>query len=373
MSEFYIGLMSGTSIDSIDAALIAIEPDGTTRFVQAHSHPIDTTLKQDIYHLCHTDNANLDRVGACDRQLGELFAAATLVLLKQAGLQTCAVRAIGSHGQTIRHRPNQAHGGPFTWQIGDPNVIAVGTGIDTVADFRRMDMAAGGQAAPLAPIFHQALFGSGEVNRTLCNIGGISNVTWLPADGDICGFDLGPGNALMDAWVLRHRDLPFDADGQWASSGQINEDLLRLCMAHPFLAQTGPKSTGREEFNMAWLEPLIAQSASQDSPVNIQATLLEFTAQSICQGLGQQFLGQEFFVCGGGAHNKALMQRLGELVAPATIATTQSLGIAPDWVEACGFAWLAHQRLQRQPGNHPQVTGAQSLQILGGVYAAGGR
>ena len=370
MTNLYVGLMSGTSIDGIDAAILAIEPDNQAHLVHATSYPISNSLKQDIYHLCHTNEANLDLIGACDRQLGELFAQATKAVLTEAKMPANTIRAIGSHGQTIRHRPGKADQGPFTWQIGDPNIIAHRTGIDTVADFRRMDMAAGGQAAPLAPIFHRALFGTSDKNRTLCNIGGISNITWLPTDENLCGFDLGPGNALMDAWIQRHRNLPYDAEGQWASSGQINTQLLSRCLAHPFLAQTGPKSTGREEFNLTWLDGLIDALAIADSPQNIQATLLEFTAQSIAQGVSQEYLGEEFLVCGGGARNKVLMHRLTELMAPAAVADTNLLGIGPDWVEACGFAWLAHQRLCRQPGNHRQVTGASNLKILGGVYAA---
>lgn len=367
MTDLYLGLMSGTSIDSIDAALIEHSQDEIFNFVKAINLPIGSRLQHDIFHLSHTQTANLDLIGACDRAMGELFADAALELINEAGVSSQDVRAIGSHGQTIRHRPTPDSQGPFTWQIGDPNIIAHRTGIDTVADFRRMDMAAGGQAAPLAPIFHQALFGASNLDRSLCNIGGISNVTWLPANGEIAGFDLGPGNMLMDGWVRRHKNKPFDHNGQWAQAGSVNPNLLQKLMSHPFLALPPPKSTGRETFNLAWLDSALTEF--DISPQDVQATLLEFTAQSIAQGMGTRYLGQEFYVCGGGVQNKALMNRLAELLDPARVASTDSLGFNADWVEACGFAWLAYRRLKGLSGNHRAVTGASKEKVLGGLYS----
>ncbi|BFM09032.1 anhydro-N-acetylmuramic acid kinase [Halioxenophilus aromaticivorans] len=370
MTELYIGLMSGTSIDSIDAALISVNSEQIT-LLDSHSHTFPPALKQHIHHLCHADQASLDLIGACDREIAEHFAKATLALLAKSNLTASDITAIGSHGQTIRHRPSQEHQGPFTWQLGDPNIIAFKTGITTVADFRRMDMAAGGQAAPLAPIFHQALFGSGDVNRSLCNVGGISNVTWLPASGEIKGFDLGPGNALMDCWINHHRQQPFDANGQWAAGGTVLPELLARFLQHPFLLLPPPKSTGREEFHLHWVNELVSQLSHEPSPQDVQATLLEFTAQSIVTGITQHCPSAELYICGGGAHNGALMTRLNQLLPGVAVGTTDEIGIAADWVEACGFAWLAHQRMHRLPGSHTAVTGAAKACVLGGIYVAG--
>ncbi|WP_317933391.1 anhydro-N-acetylmuramic acid kinase [Halioxenophilus sp. WMMB6] len=365
--ELYVGLMSGTSIDSIDAALVEIS-EHQTQLLSALSYPLQQPLKQQLLTLCHDQQVDIDLFGACDRQLAQHFASASNSLLTQAGVDAAEVKAIGSHGQTIRHRPSGSHGGPFTLQIGDPNIIALCTGIDTVADFRRMDMAGGGQAAPLAPIFHQAFFQSREQNRTLINIGGMSNVTWLPRTGDIRGFDLGPGNALMDAWIDQHRQQPFDRDGQWAASGTVISELLDRLLSHPFFSLPAPKSTGREDFHLGWLNELLAALPTTPRPADVQATLLELTAQSIVAGIKGEFLGEAVFICGGGAHNRTLLERLSQLLAPVPVTTTNDLGIAPDWVEACGFAWLAHRRLAGLAGNHPAVTGADQFLVLGGVY-----
>jgi len=363
----YVGLISGTSVDSIDAALVRIE-DHRIELIHALSYAIEPELQQLILELCHADQVRLDLIGTCDRMLGEHFGAAAQEVIASGGVAPDAIRAIGSHGQTIRHRPDVEGGGPFTMQIGDPNIIAFTTGVDTVADFRRMDMAASGQAAPLAPIFHRALFGASDHDRTLCNIGGISNVTWLPSSGEILGFDLGAGNALLDGWIGRHKNLRFDRDGLWAASGQVQQDLLAAMLQHPYLALPPPKSTGREDFNLSWLDSVLGKLGHGVAAEDVQATLLEFTAQTIASGIRTDYLGRELFVCGGGAHNKQLMQRLAELLSPVPVSSTLDLGIAPDWVEACGFAWLAHQRLEFQPGNHPAVTGARALRVLGGLY-----
>lgn len=367
MRQRYLGLMSGTSIDSIDAALIEYRA-GQFSFLDALNLPIDQSLRQSLLELCQATTVDLDLVGACDRDLGQLFADSALQLLHQAKLKPSDVRAIGCHGQTIRHRPTTADRGPFTWQIGDPNIIALRTGIDTVADFRRMDMAAGGQAAPLAPIFHQALFGTADCNRTLLNIGGMSNVTWLPTEGDIKGFDLGPGNALMDGWIARHLKQSYDHNGNWADGGTADPELLARLLNHPFFGLAPPKSTGREDFHLQWLDSHIAAISKTITAQDVQATLLELTAQTIAQGIQSGYLGEELYVCGGGAHNTALMSRLTALLTPTPVASTDQLYIAPDWVEACGFAWLAHQRIAQLAGNHSAVTGARTHHILGGLY-----
>ena len=369
MAHYYVGLMSGTSIDSIDAALIKLD-NCETSLCHAITFPIPPELRTQLLSLCHDVEASIDQIGASDRRIAELFAGATLALCNQAGVARTSIRAIGSHGQTIRHRPSQEFGGPFTWQIGDANIIAAKTGIDTVADFRRMDMAVGGQAAPLAPLFHQALFGSDTIIRTIINIGGISNATYLnPATG-ITGFDLGPGNSLMDTWILRHLSKPFDGNGDWAATGQVHPQLLNELLTHPFFAKLPPKSTGREDFHIDWLDQNIAALASPPSSADVQATLLELTAQSIVNGIGDDYKGNEIYICGGGAFNKALMARLQQLFAPTPVADTCILGIAPEWVEAAGFALLAHRRLEKIPSNCPSITGSSRATILGGLYCA---
>ena len=365
--QFYIGLMSGTSIDGIDAALVNID-DHHTQLIHAISTPIASSLQQQLLAFCHDSTAEIDQLGACDRALAEHFAAAVDELCQQAQIAHDRIRAIGSHGQTIRHRPDSQHGGPFTWQMGDPNVIAYLTGIDTVADFRRMDLAAGGQAAPLAPLFHQAFFSNPNTNRTIINIGGISNATWLAEQGELTGFDLGPGNALMDAWTTQHTGAAFDNNGQWAASGKAHQGLLEELLKHPFFAKPPPKSTGREDFNQTWLQRHLSEFDLE--PVDVQATLLELTARSICQGLKPDYLGQEVYVCGGGAYNGTLMHRLQSLLENVPVGDTRKLGIAPDWVEACGFALLAHRRLECIASNCPSVTGSRKASVLGGLYIA---
>lgn len=375
-SELYIGLMSGTSVDSIDAALVSFSSNGDdTNFslVGTHSHSLPPELQKQLLNLCHLDQVALDDIGVADHQLGQEFANAVGELLAKYKVAHSGVTAIGSHGQTIRHRPSWPNQRRFTWQIGDPNIIAFESGIDTVADFRRMDFAAGGEAAPLAPMFHRAFFANAEKSRSVINIGGISNVTWLPISGPLIGFDLGPGNALMDGWIKRHQSRPYDSGGQWAQSGICNSALLEELLRHPYFKAPPPKSTGREDFHLNWLDQTLKQTSERLAAEDVQATLLELTAISIKQGLGTDYLGDEVFICGGGANNTALMKRLEQVLHPVPVAATSALGIDPDWVEACGFAWLAHQRLLRRPGNCVTVTGAQEPVILGGLYSSKAR
>ncbi|SFR83494.1 anhydro-N-acetylmuramic acid kinase [Marinobacter daqiaonensis] len=365
----FIGLMSGTSMDGIDAVLVRFGDRGP-EILASHSQPFPSPLLQILTRLSQ-NSGTPDDLGYSDHLLGEQFAQAVHGLLNITdGITAADIRAIGSHGQTIRHQP----GGntPFTLQIGDPNVIAERTGITTVADFRRRDMAAGGQGAPLVPAFHHAAFSSSRENRVLVNIGGIANITWLPAgkasaDG---GFDTGPGNGLMDAWCQKHKDHPFDMDGHWAMTGTVTNDLLQHFLADRYFRKQPPKSTGKEYFNLGWLNSNLATYAKVPE-ADVQRTLLELTATTIANQLPES-RPLSVFVCGGGAKNRALMARLGELTSGDDIhlATTGDLGIDPQWVEAAAFAWLARETLEGRPGNVPAVTGAKGERILGAIYPA---
>jgi len=364
----YIGLMSGTSIDGIDAALVSIPLNGRLTLLASHQHPFPAALRNSIQALMLPGPDEIEREGELDVQLGRLFADAAKTLLAKSGVSASSIRAIGSHGQTIRHRPHAAY--PFTRQIGNPSVVAEDTGITTVADFRARDLAAGGQGAPLVPAFHQWFFRKPGTNRAIVNIGGIANITWLPATdgGLVLGFDTGPGNTLLDQWIARHRNEPYDRDGAWAASGRVQNDLLARLMADDYFAKAPPKSTGREHFNLAWLEQ---QFAGKLAPEDIQATLAELTAASIAQGL--KSLPEkidEIYICGGGHHNRHLLARLQAQLPGMPVASTETLGLDPDWVEAAAFAWLAHQTLAGHAGNLPSVTGARHPVLLGGIYLA---
>lgn len=364
----YIGLMSGTSADAIDAVLVALPANGPLKLLASHGHPIPEPIKQTIHSLVLPGPNEIDRLGALHTELGELFAAAALAVLRAGKLTAKDVRAIGSHGQTLRHRPTGTF--PFSLQIGNPSVIAERTGITTVADFRARDIAGGGQGAPLVPAFHQYLFHSCERSRAIVNIGGIANVTYLPADNaqPVLGFDTGPGNTLLDAWARQHLGKPHDETGQWAGGGHPSNTLLEKLFTDPYFSAPPPKSTGREYFHSGWLTQKIPTGLR---PQDVQATLAELTARSVTDAI-RRFLPacDEVFVCGGGAHNRDLMERLRVRLKPLPLATTETLGLAPDWVEATAFAWLAHQTLEGQPGNLPSVTGAQRPVVLGGIYKA---
>ena len=368
-SELYIGLMSGTSVDSIDAALVRIDATGC-ELLASHDHPIPDQLRRQLIELCQPSDNEIDRMGEADSELGKEFASAVIALLKTAGLSCEAIRAIGSHGQTIRHRPAYRH--PFTLQIGDPNTIAQRTQITTVADFRRRDIAIGGQGAPLAPAFHRAHFGSSDYNRAIINIGGIANITYLGRDGDYLGFDTGPGNSLLDAWITQQLNRAYDANGNWGASGSAIPELLAALLSHPYFSQPLPKSTGREDFNLDWLNSILADASittEQYTAVDVQATLLEMSAQSIIREVKQLPAPvDEIYICGGGAYNGALMARLQSLLPSIPVSDTAPLGIAPEWVEAAAFAWLASQTLAGKPGNLRQATGAHSEVILGAIF-----
>ena len=369
--NYFVGLMSGTSADAIDAVLV--QPGQPPKLIATHSLPLAANLRHQIHSLCLPGDNEIDRMGSLDVELGQQFALAVDQLLAKANCSAADVVAIGSHGQTIRHRPphNKTAGShAFSLQFGDPNTIAQLTGITTIADFRRRDMAAGGQGAPLVPAFHRAIFASAEQNNLIVNIGGMANVTWLAATGEVAGFDTGPDNVLMDAWIQRWQGQAFDRDGQWAASGRVQGQLLESLLAHPFFQLRAPKSTGREEFHLDWLDNCI-RPLGDIAPADVQASLLALTATSIAreaQALSQAH--KRVVVCGGGAYNSGLLKALAEALPGDQLCTSAELGIAPEWIEAMAFAWLAEQTLKRQPGNLCAVTGAAQEVILGGIYYA---
>jgi anhydro-N-acetylmuramic acid kinase len=367
----YLGLMSGTSVDAIDAALVTIPAVGPLTVRATHRHAIPEDIQQSVHELTRSAAATLDQLGELDVQLGRLFAEAAQGVLVRSGLRAGEIRALGSHGQTVRHHPAGAH--PFTLQLGNPSVIAELTRITTVADFRARDVAAGGQGAPLAPGFHAAQFRSPATDRVILNLGGIANITYLPSASaqPVIGFDTGPGNTLIDQWIYRHQQQRFDRDGAWAASGQISGALLERLLADPYFAVAPPKSTGREHFHLDWLQGHLAALGQVPAAQDVQATLLELTARSVARALAGFVPGvRELYVCGGGSHNRALMAALAERLPEMTLQTTEALGLHPDWVEAAAFAWLAHQTLEGLPGNLPSVTGAKRAVILGAIYRA---
>lgn len=366
-ASLYVGLISGTSADGIDAALLAVSsPAGgaTPRIAVRHARttPYPAGLRDTILRVSQADaRLDLDEFGALDTAVGEAFAQAAVALLEDAGIDVSEVRAIGSHGQTLRHRPRPPH--RFTLQVGDPNVIAERTGVDVVADFRRRDVAAGGEGAPLMPAFHAAVFGASDETRAVLNLGGIGNLTLLPPTGPVRGFDTGPANGLMDAWCLEHIGTDYDAGGTWGAGGHVLPRLLQRCLADPWLALPPPKSSGRDQFHLGWLRTRLE---GDEAPQDVQATLVEFSARSIVEALrATQPTTARVIACGGGVHNTALMARLAALLPDTIVESSAVHGIDPDAVEAAGFAWLAWQTLDGRPGNRPEVTGAAGPRVLG--------
>lgn len=368
MGEYYIGLMSGTSMDGIDAALVEFG-ESSLEVLQTHKHDYPqgllTPLAQAKLDSRLRDPADVD---ALDRQVGESFRDAANALLAKAKVHPAEIAAIGSHGQTLRHEPNATN--PYSLQVGSGTIIATGTGITTVNDFRSADVALGGQGAPLAPAFHEWLFRRAGVTRVVLNIGGIGNITVLPADASAAtGYDTGPGNTLMDAWMREHNDQPFDPDGTWAASGTVNDALLHRLLDDPYFAAQPPKSTGFEHFNLDWLR---AARIETMAAADVQATLCELTATTIADSVSLSAAADcEVLVCGGGVHNIELMRRLARGLSRCRIGTTAAAGLDPDWVEAAAFAWLAMRRLQDLPGNLPAVTGASAATVLGTIHTAG--
>lgn len=366
---YYIGLMSGTSMDAIDAALVRFNGD-SFELTAYNQFPLTEDIRVPVREL--TADSKQSEIDKYHNILGNLFADAVLRIIKQAGLSGNDIRAVGSHGQTILHLPDADP--PRTLQIGDASVIADNTGLTTVADFRRMDMEAGGQGAPLAPALHACLFRSAESNRCILNLGGIANITILPADPStaVTGFDTGPGNGLLDDWNRLHNKTNMDENGTWALSGTPDIDLLKRLLADPYFKRSFPKSTGRDYFNLQWLQQQLDKLGTPVEPQDIQATLLQFTITSIADAIKPLAVKiAELYLCGGGTHNTALVAGLGEQLPGITITSTQNLGLDPDAVEAVTFAWLAKQRLEGKPGNLPSVTGARKAVLLGTIFEPG--
>jgi anhydro-N-acetylmuramic acid kinase len=372
--ELFIGLMSGTSLDGVDVALVEFNVEFNAEFNQTqnvhqpqvlHTHflayPAD--LRSTILALQHPTTNELETTALVGNRLARLYAEAVNQLLTKIGLPADSIVAIGCHGQTIRHRPELG----FTLQIGNPALLAELTNITVVADFRSRDIAAGGQGAPLVPAFHHAIFSNSQVNRALVNIGGIANITYLSKLGEVFGFDSGPGNMLLDAWIKQHQNLDYDANGAWASTGKVIAPLLSEMLADPYFKLAPPKSTGRDLFNDAWLATLLANTGYL--PQDVARTLVALTAHSIHDALLQHCDGvDEIYLCGGGARNGLLKDCLQTLLGSVKVDTTDTLGIGVDWLEAIAFAWLARQCLQQQTANLPAVTGAKGARILGAIY-----
>ena len=367
----YIGLMSGTSLDGLDAVLVDFSADeATLPKAIAHRHrPFDAALKADLLALNTAGDNELHRAALAASALALAYAEAVSDLLAAAGIEAAQVRALGAHGQTVRHRPREFDGRGYTLQLLNGALLAERSGIDTVCDFRSRDLAAGGIGAPLVPAFHAALFATAGQAVAVLNIGGIANLSLLAADGSVGGFDCGPGNALMDDWCQRHTGAAYDDEGRWAASGRVDAKLLSRLLADPYFALAPPKSTGRDLFHRAWLAAALAGSSALLEPVDIQATLAELTVSAAADALRRE-AGDctELLVCGGGAFNGHLMRRLATHLPGVRVASTATLGIPPDQVEALGFAWLARASVERRPGNLPAVTGARGPRVLGALY-----
>lgn len=365
----FIGLMSGTSLDGVDGVLAQFE-GGHCQVLAHHAEPMPQALKQELLALNTAGPNELHRAALAANALVHLYAHTVDALLRQHPSPRSAITAIGAHGQTVRHQPRLHDGTGYTWQLNNPALLAELTGIDVVADFRSRDIAAGGQGAPLVPAFHQGVFGQTDQTVAVLNLGGIANLSVLHANGEVMGFDCGPGNALLDHWCHHHTGAHYDAAGQWAAQGQVIPSLLAQLMQEPFLHQPPPKSTGRDLFHPEWLASHLS-ALDTAPPADVQATLTAFTAQACAQDvLRHASNAQALIVCGGGALNLHLMERLQEALPRVQVVSSQERGMPPLQVEAAAFAWLAHQTLHRSPGNLPKVTGAKGARILGGIYKA---
>tara|TARA_B110000858_G_scaffold166048_1_gene193064 strand:- start:22070 stop:23149 length:1080 start_codon:yes stop_codon:yes gene_type:complete len=359
--------MSGTSIDAVDCALVQFIDD-QPKLIASHSEPIESGLREDILQLCSGKNIDLELYGNTDVAIGQLFARAALTLLENKGIERTAIRAIGSHGQTVFHHPQGDT--RFSLQIGDPNSIAQLTGITTIADFRRRDMAAGGEGAPLAPLLHRNCFRSASTDRVVLNVGGIANISVLNKDGTCLAFDTGPANVLMDYWITKHQQKNYDKNGDWAASGNIVQPLLKLLLDESYFSKAAPKSTGRELFNGLWLEEKLHKLGQELEIADVQATLLRFTIDSIVNEIRKTSQPTEVYVCGGGTHNNAFMVGLQDRLRDCNVLSTANLGIDPDWVEAIAFAWMAKQTSEGRSIDTTAFTGAAKATVLGGVYKA---
>jgi anhydro-N-acetylmuramic acid kinase len=360
----YLGLISGTSMDAIDAALVDFDSSPLS-IIASSATAFDPQLKHRIAAAVDCEGGvALDEIGQIDVAVAQAFARCALRLLRDAGVSAASVTAIGSHGQTLRHRPDLAI--PFTWQIGDPNTLAEMTGITVVGDFRRRDVAAGGQGAPLLPVFHDQFFRSDREDRVILNLGGIANVTILKQGEVVSGFDTGPANRLLDAWMSRHRGASFDENGAWAATGRCDAGLLEDLLDEPYLELKPPKSTGRELFNLPWLDRKLGGISRR--PEDVQATLVEYTSATVAAAVRRHAPDAAIYACGGGAHNTALLASLARGAAPKRVATTAAIGLDPDYVEAIAFGWFARRTLEGLPSNASTVTGAAGPRILGGIY-----
>lgn len=369
--DYYIGVMSGTSLDGIDVAVVSFSEPDDFQFITAQTFPFPEQIHQKLQLLINDQHCNLLEFGEIDIALGQLIGGSINQLLDTHQLSAKDVVAIGSHGQTLFHSPSGKF--PFSMQIGNASVIAEMTGITTVADFRQRDIVAGGQGAPLVPAFHHVLFHNESKQRVIVNIGGISNITVLPTSSNeaVMGFDAGPGNTLLDYWTSLHLGKAYDENGHWAKSGKCNTHLLAVFLNEPYFKQATPKSTGRELFNKVWLDDKLSEYAQELDPADVQTTLVELTALTIAQDIEAHTNSNgDVFICGGGVHNDFLNNRIQSLLDNKKVSTTEDLGLHPDWVEACAFAWLAYRTVNQQSGNLIAVTGAKHPAILGAIYSA---
>ena len=366
-STLVIGLMSGTSLDGVDAVLV----DFSAASHSPHPHllatayrPYPANLRDELLALHQPGHDELHRAAMLSQELAHHYAESVSTLLTQANISARQVRAIGCHGQTVRHVPQQG----YTLQLNQPALLAELSGIDVIDDFRSRDIAAGGQGAPLVPAFHADFFDSTHLHRIILNIGGIANLTHLQPGTPVSGFDCGPGNMLLDAWIQQHQQQPYDKEGAWGNSGTVLPDLLDRLLTHPYFVAPAPKSCGREQFNLSWLK---SHLRGTEAPVDVQASLVALTARSISDAIQREYgVPDEIYVCGGGAHNKSLMTRLANALPNTRVSTTDTLGLPADWVEAVAFAWLAWQLLQGKSGNLPEVTGARGTRLLGAIHPA---
>lgn len=364
----YIGLMSGTSLDGVDGVLAAIDATGRMRVLAHATAPFEAGLHSTLLSLNHSGSNELHQASLAANGLARTYAAVVAQLLADAGVPAADITAVGAHGQTVRHQPLLHDGTGYTLQLNNPALLAELSGIDVVADFRSRDLAAGGQGAPLVPAFHQGVFGRPDATVAVLNIGGISNLSVLTPQGDVRGWDCGPGNALMDHWCRLHTGEPFDRDGAWAASGQVLDALLARMLQEDYLHQPPPKSTGRDLFNPVWLSARL-DGFAQATPQDVQATLTAFTAQACIRDARQHAAGaQELIVCGGGALNLELVRQLQRGLPGQAVISSEARGLPPLQVEAAAFAWLAHKCIRREPASLPSVTGAQGARVLGAIY-----
>jgi anhydro-N-acetylmuramic acid kinase len=363
--ELFIGLMSGTSLDGVDAALVTFDGKQGIEVLQTHFLPYPSALRIEILALQHPTKNELETTALLANTLAHLYAQAVIELLSSAKVAASTITAIGCHGQTIRHRPELG----FTMQIGNAALLAELTNITVISDFRSRDIAAGGQGAPLVPAFHQAMFASSQHHRAIVNVGGIANITYLTSSGKVVGFDSGPGNMLLDSWIKQHLNLDYDANGDWARSGKVILPLLDKMLEDDYFSLAPPKSTGRDLFNHQWLSQHLSNSVFAAN--DVAHTLLALTAHSIHQALSLNCREvEEIYLCGGGAKNGLLVEQLAALMHGIKISNTDELGIGIDWAEAVAFAWLAKQCMHHQTVNLTQVTGAKGPRVMGAVYQA---